>query len=232
VDVLVGYGAAAARGRDDKGGGCDVVDSPGHASRCVEDGINGSLLEDWLLARASGGEAAAQVVAGLIEAQGGQARHRGDALIEGVMRRLGETIVERGVACQEEQEGAFAVEVGDGEEAQVLNGVVGQLVGFVEDQEVLAFVGHEVIRERDGGLSSGAQRADAGFAGQDVDQAEGSDGAVGEVVDHPAVALLFAGEFAEQEAFAAAGLGDEDCDAVEFDGEAEAAEGLLEAAMA
>lgn len=94
-------------------------------------------------------------------------------------------------------------------------------MGLVEDQQVLSLVSNKLVGEEHGGFTPGSLGDDAGLAGEDVDEAEGADGAVGEIMYDPAVVLKFVREFAQQHAFAATGVGYQDGDAVEFDGEAE-----------
>jgi hypothetical protein len=55
-----------------------------------------------LTARAGRLEAEAHVVAGLVQGEGREASDGGDALIEGVVRGLGQALVERGVTGEDE----------------------------------------------------------------------------------------------------------------------------------
>jgi hypothetical protein len=72
----------------------------------------------------------------------------------------------------------------------------------------------------------------ADLAREHVDEAKRADGRVGEVVHDVALLLKVVGELAEQEALAAARLGDERRDAVDLDRVAQPLERLGEAAMA
>lgn len=78
----------------------------------------------------------------------------GDALIEGLVDGLGESLVEEGLTAEEQEKGALAVEVGDGEQAQIFERVVGQLMGLVDDEQMVSGVFEQLVREAGGGLAA------------------------------------------------------------------------------
>src|SRR5262249_25491823 len=117
-------------------------------------------------------------------------------------------------------------------QANVLEGVVGHDMDLVEHEQVLALVLEQCLRDSERGLGARAPWRNASLAGQDVDEAEWPDRGVREIVDDVALLLELIGELAEEQALAAAGLGDQRGDALDLDGEAQPLERLGEAAMA
>jgi hypothetical protein len=125
VHVLGGDEVLLPGGGDDHRGRCDAIEASRDAGGGVEERGDGVVVEDGLPARAGGIEAKTDVFARLVEREGREACDGRDALVERVMRWLGESIVERWMTGEDQPEGTLSIEVGDGEEAHVFEGVVG-----------------------------------------------------------------------------------------------------------
>ncbi len=104
-------------------------------------------------------------------------------------------------------------------------------IGGINLEDIKApecFVIEEALGESQGGFSPGPARGQPDLSAEDVHQAKGAQGGVGEVVDLHSLSPEFVGDFAKEQALSAAGSGEQHRDALEFDGEEETLLGLLE----
>ncbi len=136
------------------------------------------------------------------------------------MGGLGKAVVQGRMTGEDEAKGTLAIEIGDREQANVLEGVVGHDMNLIEHEQVFTFVLEEHLGDGERGLRARTARDDPRLARKDVDEPERPDGRVREVVHDVAPLLQLIGELAEQEALAATRLRDQRGDAVDLDGEA------------
>lgn len=102
MDILLVDDPAPARSRDDERSGGDVIDATRDAACSVEDRVNSPFVEYRIFARSSTLEAAREIIAGLVEAQWRKSCEGGDALVQGMVGRFSEAIVETRMTGEQE----------------------------------------------------------------------------------------------------------------------------------
>jgi hypothetical protein len=157
---------------------------------------------------------------GLVERS--EAKSGGDALREGVVAWLGEAIAQEGLADEDEGEGTFSIEVVGGQEAEILEGVVGEEVGFVDEEDGAFWESAEVSEEKRCGFAFEAAGFEAGGGADGCEESEGADGGQREREEVVVGRVEGASEEGEGGRFTAAAFGDEECDRVTGEGESEA----------
>jgi hypothetical protein len=155
-----------------------------------------------------------------------------ETLGESVVLWLGEAIPKQGLADQDESERALAIEVVGGQEPEILEGVVGEQVGLVDEQDGAFWEPTEVGDQGRGGLALEAGGAEPGGGGDLGDEPEGADGGQTDVEDVVAGGVEGAGEERGGGALATAALADQEGGCIAADGEAETLEGVRERRVA
>ena len=154
-----------------------------------------------------------------------------DALGESPVAGLGKPVTEEGLAAEDHGEGAASVEVVGGEQAEILQGVVGEQVGLVNEQDGASGEGTQMTDEGRSSLAFEPPGFQPDRGSDSGEQAEGREGGQGE--DHEVVVrgVEGLGEQGKGGGLAASALGDQECDGVAFEGETQAGEDLLEPAV-
>ncbi|MEO7730928.1 MAG: hypothetical protein ABIY55_08155 [Kofleriaceae bacterium] len=117
-----------------------AVEPARDAATDVEQRGNGVVVEHGLAASAGDVGPQRMQSRATVERERRESSDGGDALVEGVVGGLGQSVVEHGVAREDETDGALAIEVGNREQADVLERVVRHDVGLVDDGEDLTTI--------------------------------------------------------------------------------------------
>ncbi len=123
------------------------------------------------------------------------------------MRGLGEPIAQQRLTGEDQSEGALAIEVVGGEQAQVFEGGVGQEMRFIDEQDRALGDGAQRPDERRGGFALEASRTQAEGDADRCEQAEGAEGGQGDGDDLVTGGIQRASEEGRRGGLAAAAVG-------------------------
>ena len=148
-----------------------VLDPP----RVEELGDGGGTKESG--AGAGGAHAAVEVIGRFLLGQGREGGMDGEALLQRSELGLGEGVAQRRLTDQEEGKRRSAVEVEIGQQPEVVEGIAGEAVGVVEDEDLGTVGACELVEDGLGGLGRGAFGTEAVADGELADEAERAAGA-------------------------------------------------------
>ena len=227
--MLCGDGAGLVEGSGEEGVVGEAVDGSGQAAGGLEEGLEGGRLEQRELA-AGQGEAVGEVGLELVGAEAGQVRAHEQALGEGLVDAHGETAAQFGEADEEQAQAVLGVHGKVGEEPEVLEHVVAQMVGLVDDEhgELLGLADEagDFGADLAVGGGAGAHGGEAEFPGESLVHVQDGSGRKGDIEDRIEAGMQGGGDAAAEGGLAAAGLAGEQAEAAQFEEVEEAGFGL------
>ena len=153
--------ASTVRALGDGGGGqgavCDAVDAPGQSAGRLEQRLDGGRFEQGQFG-AREAQAVGEVAAGLVAAEAADVVPDDEALAERLVDGHGQPAAQFGEADEEHAQPALGVHAEVGEQAEVLEHVVAQVLGLVDDQdgELLGLLDEAGDLVADGAVGGGA----------------------------------------------------------------------------
>jgi len=138
IEDLFAFGHA-----EQEGVAAEVVDLAGDALGVVIDGGDETVAEE-LVGGAGDAEMMFDVSEGLLEVKGAEVVADGDALVEGLVRGEAEELGQVRLAEQNQGEQGGGVHVIVEEEAELVEDVWGQAMGFIEDEQEITALASQV----------------------------------------------------------------------------------------
>ena len=204
----------------------DLVDTAREALGVVKDPRDGIVGEEGTTSEARDQDVVFDVADSLLEVEGGEVVAHGETLVEGLMDSQAEGRAERGVADQEESGEGLAIHIEAEEQTELFEHVLGQEVGFVDDdQGSAALVGQEIVKGSadSGDHTRGGVRGFVAEVKQQLPiQSGDAGGGVGEIDDEVTVEVKAGGESAHGGGFARAKLAGDEAEALLADEKGEA----------
>jgi hypothetical protein len=145
----------------------------------------------------------------LLAPQAGEGEFDGDAAPEGKEAGGQEPVFEFRESGEDDGEEGRPVKVGFGEEADLVEGVLADQLGFVDPEQEAGRQGAEMLHEEPGHFGAGALEREMQGIGQDAGEGGGRRAAVTEVQQGMAASVETGGEVPEEGGFAGAGFAQE-----------------------
>ena len=227
VEDLLVLGSA-----EEEGTATEVVDLASDALGVVVDAGEEAVAEELALA-AGDAEMVLDVAGGLLQVEGFEVEADGDALVEGLVGSEAELVGQVGLAEEDEGDQGSGIHLVVEQEAQLVEELRGQEVGFVDDEQDVAALAGQVV-EGGAELREEAHKAEGrlDLEGEEDLAVEGGDAQVGigEIDDGVEVAVEGLGEGADGGGFAGADVAGDESGETLLEGKGEAALDLAVAA--
>ena len=229
LEMLAGDGASVVEGGRDEGVVGVAVDLPGQAAGDLEEGLLGGRRKQRELA-AGQAEAVGEIGLELVAVEAGPVLAHDEPLGEGFVDGHGEAAAQLGEADEQQAQAVLGVHLEIGEQAQILEHVVAQVVRLVDDEhgELLALAdeARKLGADLAVGGGAGAHGGEAELPGDRLVGVEHGSGRKRHVIDAVQAGMQGGGDAAADAGLAAADLAGEQADAAQFEQMLEARRGL------